>query len=68
MNENLSFLDLLTIMSFALQIQNQAHIIDLADVQDEINKAVADIHGHLKEQDEKLERILKHENHTETER
>lgn len=67
MNE-LDFLDILTIMSFVLQIQNQSHIIDLGDIQEEIGKAVNDIHAHLTIQDEKINKILialedKNENH-----
>ena len=57
MNE-LDFLDILTIMSFVLQIQNQSHIIDLGDIQEEIGKAVNNVHAHLTIQDEKINKIL----------
>ena len=57
MNGQLEVLDVLTIVSFVLQVQNQGRIIDLADVQDEVNRAVEDIHRHLQEQDYKIDHI-----------
>lgn len=67
MNQQLEFLDILTILSFVLQIQNQSNIIGMSDVQDEVNRAINEIHAHLEEQDRKLEELLermgKHENH-----
>ena len=58
-------LDILTILSFMLQVENQGNIIGLSDVQNEVNRAVSEIHAHLEEQDRKiellLERIGKHE-------
>ena len=65
-NGNLELLDVLTILSFALQIENQGHIIDIGDIQAEVNRAIEDIHSHLQEQDRKIDRILEalnHENH-----
>ena len=58
---NLEFLDILTLISFVLQVQNQQNIIGISDVQREVNRAVEDIHQHLQAQDEKLERILNYE-------
>ena len=58
---NLEFLDILTLISFVLQLQNQQNIIGISDVQREVNRAVEDIHQHLQAQDEKLERILNYE-------
>ena len=58
---NLEFLDILTLISFVLQVQNQQNIIGISDVQREVNRAVEDIHRHLQAQDEKLERILNYE-------
>ena len=60
MNENkqLEFLDILTILSFALQIQNQSSIVGLSDVQNEVNRAVSEIHAHLEEQDRMLKLLL----------
>lgn len=57
-NEQFEFLDILTILSFVLQIQNQSNIIGLSDVQNEVNRAIAEIHGHLEEQDRMLKELL----------
>ena len=68
MNEGGQFelLDILTILSFALQLENQGKIIRITDVQNEVNRAVSEIHGHLEDQDRMLklllERTEKHEN------
>lgn len=69
MNNGLGLLDVLTILSFALQIQNQSNIVGISDVQEEVNRAVSEIHAHLEEQDKKLQRIersLNNGNHQET--
>ena len=60
MNDNgqFEFLDILTIMSFALQIENQSHLIGITDVQNEVNRAVTEIHAHLEEQDRMLKLLL----------
>ena len=67
MNQQLEFLDILTILSFVLQIQNQSSIVGINDVQDEVNRAITEIHAHLEEQDRKLEKLLErmgeNENH-----
>ena len=55
---NLDLLDLLTILSFALQVQNQSNIVGISDVQDEVNRAVSEIHAHLEEQDKNIKAIL----------
>ena len=55
---NLDLLDLLTILSFALQVQNQSNIVGISDVQDEVNRAVSEIHSHLEEQDKNIKAIL----------
>ena len=54
---NLDFLDMLAIISFCIQMDNQKNIIRMNDVQDEVNKAVEDIHKHLKKQDAILMRL-----------
>ena len=56
---NLEILDILTIISFALQIDNQNRIIDIKDVQGEVNRAIDEIHKHLEIQDKKLDTIIK---------
>ena len=58
MNENLEALDLLTVLSFVLQLQNQGRIIDIRDIQRDNDRAVKEIHAHLESQDEKIGRIL----------
>ena len=58
MNEQLDVLDILTILSFAIQLENQKNIIGIADVQKEVNRAVEDIHQHLADQDNKLSELL----------
>ena len=55
---NLDLLDLLTILSFALQVQNQSNIVGISDVQEEVNRAVSEIHAHLEEQDKNIKNIL----------
>ena len=57
-NSQFEFLDILTILSFVLQVENQGNIIGLSDVQNEVNRAVSEIHAHLEEQDRKIELLL----------
>ena len=57
-NSQFEFLDILTILSFMLQVENQGNIIGLSDVQNEVNRAVSEIHAHLEEQDRKIELLL----------
>ena len=57
------FLDILTLLSFVLQIENQANIVGISDVQREVNRAVGEIHAHLEEQDRKIELLLKEVKH-----
>lgn len=58
-NSQLDFLDALTIISFVLQLQNQNNIINIRDVQTEVDRAINEIHAHLEQQDEKIDKILK---------
>lgn len=51
MRDNFEFLDVITVLSFILQLNNNG-------MQSEIDKAVDDIHRHLKEQDDKVNQIL----------
>lgn len=62
--DNLNFLDLLTMLSFWLQLENQQNIISLGDVQNEVNRAIAEIHAHLEMQDQKLDRLLEESDET----
>ena len=66
---NLTFLDALTILGFCIGLQNleinlgqndldrQTAELD-ARVNDRLSQAIADIHGHLAEQDRKLQIIM----------
>lgn len=54
----LEFLDILAILSFALQVQNQSKIFGIGDVQAELQKVVDEIHAHLERQDQKIDLIL----------
>ena len=54
-NGEITFLDTIGIMSFLIGVQN----LDLNITQDDMQYVLADIHRHLQQQDEKLNRILK---------
>lgn len=67
-----TLLDVVTLISFVVGLQNLEMNItqnDIAQQTKDINKAadelvskaLMDIHAHLQEQDEKIERILQHE-------
>ena len=60
MNESkqLDFIDLLSIMSFAIAIMNFDENISQSDLADSADKLLNEIHSHLQEQDEKLDKIL----------
>lgn len=58
LNGQLELLDVLTIVSFVLQLQNQQNIIGIQDVQREVDRAIGEIHAHLEQQDDKINRIL----------
>ena len=57
-DKGLEMLDVLTIISFCLQLQNQSNIVGIKDVQREVNRAVGEIHEHLEQQDKKIDHIL----------
>ena len=57
-NSQFEFLDALTVVSFMLQVANQAKIFGINDVQNELGRAMGEIHAHLEKQDEKLNTIL----------
>lgn len=66
MNKELSFIDLLSIASFVIGLMNLEENLTQGDKQelqeDLSNKAeilLKEIHGHLKEQDNKLDMLLK---------
>ena len=57
-DSEIKFLDILTIISFALQMQNQSKIFGIGDVQEELQNVVDEIHAHLENQDKKIDEIL----------
>lgn len=56
--QNYSLLDLVTILSFILQLQNQDKLFDINDVQRELQKVQDRIDNHLQIQDDKIDMIL----------
>ena len=56
--QNYSFLDVITILSFMLQLQNQDKLFDINDVQRELQKVQDRIDTHLQIQDDKIDTIL----------
>lgn len=60
MNESgqLELLDILTIISFCIQMQNQNKIFSIHDIQSDNDRVLDNIHQHLKIQDEKIDQIL----------
>mgnify|MGYP001630845224 CR=1 FL=1 len=56
--ESLSFLDLITLVSFVIGLANYSENIDQGQMQGAISGAVGDLHNHLGEQDSKIEEIL----------
>lgn len=64
-NKQLSFIDILSIMSFCLGLENLNENLSQSDKQDlqnnlseSIDKVLQEIHAHLKQQDEKIDKIL----------
>jgi len=57
-NEQLSFLDILIIISFIVGVANYSEIVSQGAMQEEVHSAIEEIHLHLEEQDEKLNWIL----------
>lgn len=56
--QNYSFLDVMTILSFMLQLQNQDKLFDINDVQRELQKVQNKIDAHLQIQDDKIDMII----------
>ena len=57
-NSKFELLDILTIVSFIMQLQNQSKLFSLHDVKIDNEHVAEDIHRHLKMQDEKINKIL----------
>lgn len=56
--QNYSLLDVITILSFILQLQNQDKLIDVKDIQRELQKVTDRIDTHLQIQDDKIDAII----------
>ena len=59
-NGEFTFLDLVSLMSFSIAIQNNNLLNqqDKQELENELSSALDEIHGHLQSQDRKLNRIL----------
>ena len=55
---NLSLLDLITIISFIIGVANYEENVDQSTVQNVVKQAVTEIHNHLEMQDIKIDKIL----------
>ena len=53
-----SLMDALSIVSFMVGVANLDQNLDQSQLQEALGQAVADIHCHLQEQDDKLDHIL----------
>lgn len=65
MNDQLTFLDILNIMSFCISLMNLNENLSQGDKQDlqndlaeKMETILSEIHGHLEEQDKKIDKIL----------
>lgn len=56
--QQFSLLDIITIISFIIGVANYSENVDQSQMQDTVSSAVLDVHNHLKDQDEKLSKIL----------
>lgn len=62
--KGLELLDILTIVSFILNLESYGKNVDQTQLQETMNNALKDIHQHLSEQDkaiEELKRLMKGE-------
>lgn len=57
-NGRMSFLDALTIVSFAISLANYDENIGQSDMQNAVSSAVSNIHSHLADQDEKINKLI----------
>ena len=57
-NQQFGILDLLTLVSFAIQLENQKGIVGIQDIQSEVDRAIDLLNEHLQKQDEKINKIM----------
>lgn len=58
MYNNNNMMDMLNILSFVIGIVNYNENVSQSNLQEASDKILKEIHGHLEEQDEKIEHIL----------
>lgn len=52
------FLDVLSLISFALQVETLGNTFSIEDIQKDNDRIMQELHGHLEEQDRKIDMIL----------
>ena len=57
-NKRMNFLDILAIVSFAISLANYDENIGQSDMQNAVSSAVSNIHSHLADQDEKINKLI----------
>lgn len=57
-NGEFTFLDIISLTSFLIGLMNLEENISQGDLQDKTQLIIDEIHGHLQEQDDKIDRIL----------
>lgn len=55
-------MDVLAIASFIIGLKNYGENLDQSKAQDMLNNALKELHGHLREQDEKIDKIIEYLN------
>ena len=58
MNDNLDFLDIITLLSFVISVENLEQNLDQNDLAESSERILTEIHGHLEKQDRLLTEIL----------
>lgn len=56
--KQLDFLDILSLISFGLQIETLGNTFTIEDIQQDNDRILEELHGHLEEQDRKIDYIL----------
>lgn len=56
--KQLDFLDVLSLISFALQIETLGNTFTIEDIQRDNDRIMQELHGHMEEQDRKIDMIL----------
>lgn len=57
-DSSFELLDILTILSFLLQVKTQNSLFTFKDFQEDNNRVTQDIHAHLQMRDKKIELIM----------